>query len=69
MEESVKENSNFDPCLMNPEIFIKSKIQYMTEVIKQSCYMRKKVIAIVDLNYSAYIEDEWLNVLKKPEPL
>lgn len=58
--ESIQEkNIYFDPCLLKPDIFIEPKITYLTEIIKQSCFMGKKIIAIVDINCAELIADIW----------
>ena len=61
LEEEQKGNKNFDPALIKPDIFIEPKIEYLTEVIKQSCFLGKKILAIVDMNCAEFIAEKWKN--------
>lgn len=66
-EENKIGNYNFDPTLLKPEIFIKPKIDYLTEIIKQSCFIGKKGLAIVDMNCAEFIAEEWGNIAANPK--
>jgi len=61
VEEMEKGNTNYDPTLIKPEVFIKPKIDYLTEVIKQTCYLGKKIMAIVDMNCAEHVAETWKN--------
>ena len=67
--DSIQKNvdKNFDPCLLMPEIFIKPKIDYITEIIKQSCFIGKKNLALVDVNCVEFVADCWKNNWKLDE--
>lgn len=59
--EQQKKNINFDPALLKPEIFIKPKINYITEVLRQSCFLGKKIMAVVDINCAEFIANAWMD--------
>jgi len=61
VEAEQKGKKHFDPALMKPEIFIQPKINYITEVIKQSCFLGKKILAVVDMNCAEMIAETWKN--------
>jgi hypothetical protein len=51
--------NRLDPRFLHPEIFLRPKIKYMTEVMKQSCISYKRSIAVVDNDLVESIEQEW----------
>ena len=52
--------------MLKPELFIKPKISFITESIRNSCYISKHVLAIVDRYAVDDIENYWIKM--KPEP-
>jgi len=58
-------NKNFDPALLKPEVFIEPKIDFITEVLRQSCLVSKKVLAVVDLNHVEMISERWTKLEPK----
>lgn len=66
--ETKKGNYNFDPALMKSDILISPKIEYMTEVIKQSCFIGKKNIVIVDMNCAEFVAEVWPKIAENPDP-
>ena len=64
--ESLEDDSdNFDPALLRPELFIEPKIDYITEVLRQSCLISQKILAIMDFNHVEFVADKWLTLDKK----
>ena len=40
-------------------IFFEPKIDYMTEILKHSCHMAKKIIFVCENPYVEFIENKW----------
>jgi len=58
--QSIAEGKDqFDPKILNPEAFIYPQVAYLTETLRQSCYVSKKIISIVDYNFVDLIEEDW----------
>jgi hypothetical protein len=52
-------NPGFNPTFLQPDIMIKPKVDWITEVIRQQACSNKKCIAIVDRDLFPHIEDSW----------
>ena len=59
VDEMQKGNTNYDPCITKPEVFIRPKIDYITEIIRQSCYLGKKVLAVVEMSCAEEVSETW----------
>ena len=57
--DSKDDGRTFDVSLSRPELFLKPRVSYITEVLRQSCYISQTTVAIVDRNMVEAIEDEW----------
>lgn len=66
-DEIEEKNHEFDVRLMQPEIMIKPKAEYVAEICKQICGTYKLGAAVVDINHVPYILNEWENL--QPDPV
>lgn len=73
IEARAEGDEYFDLALLKPELFIKPRMKYMAEILRQSCYVSKKNIAVVDRYIADELEAEWMNlgpnILKLEETL
>ncbi|CAK92496.1 unnamed protein product (macronuclear) [Paramecium tetraurelia] len=52
---------NFDPCLLQPDLFILPKIKFMIETIKMTLTSYSNGIIITESNKINQIEEEWIS--------
>lgn len=65
------ENNNFffDYKLMNYEIFLKPKIDYMAELARQITYSSKRVVFLIDYKYHDHFIETWKQLSKNIQPI
>ncbi|CDW77279.1 UNKNOWN [Stylonychia lemnae] len=62
-------NLGFNPHLQAPHIFVKPRVEYMTETLRQLATFSKRIVAVIDQDLLPSIEDEWKNLKKDLKPL
>ena len=62
-------NSSFDPKTLNPEVMVKPKADYMAEVMKQTSFIHKMIVAVVEYQMAFDIEESWKLLNNEPRPL
>ena len=65
------ENNNFffDYKLLNYEIFLKEKMSYMTEMLRQMTFSNKKIVFVIDYKYHEHFIETWKKLENKIQPL
>lgn len=62
-------NFYFDYKLMNYEVFLKDKINYLAEVTRQMTYSSKKIVFVIDYKYHEHFIETWRKIDKQISPL
>lgn len=69
IQELGKQHFDFHPEFMDPENFLKNRINYLTECTRQACYSNKKIVIVSQYKYVDKILESWKKLDKKITPL
>lgn len=59
LDQFRKNNLRFDPQYLMVDHCINPQAEYMAEVLRQSCYSSRRIVAVVDREMVPYIENFW----------
>jgi len=62
-------NFFFDYKLMNYEVFLKDKINYLAEILRQMTFSSKKIVFVIDYKYHEHFIETWRKLDKHISPL
>jgi hypothetical protein len=62
-------NFFFDYKLLNYEIFLKEKLSYMVEILRQMTFSNKKIVFVMDYKYQEHFIEHWRKLENKINPL
>ena len=65
LEQFRKNNLTFDPQYLMVDHCINPQAEYMAEVLRQSCYSSRRIVAVVDREMVPYIENFWKSLPKQ----
>jgi hypothetical protein len=69
LQEIEKNNFLYSHELALPEVFLKNRLQYSAEVLRQACYSGKKIVKVMNYEYVEPFVEEWKNIGEKIKPL
>ena len=69
VDEMKSENEYFDGRFLFKEVFIQPKVNYMAELIKQTCLSYKNVLVVLEFDFLELLSEAWKSLETQVKPL